>query len=55
MDVGSSVFIQGEHSAIISTFLKLSFVIKIFVLALFLDDRFTHVLLYRNCFTCFET
>ena len=26
---------QGEHSAILSTFIKLSFVIKIFVLSIF--------------------
>ena len=27
--------LQGEHSAILSTFIKLSFVIKIFVLSIF--------------------
>ena len=32
--------LQGEHSAIISTFIKLPFVIKVFVLS-FLSGRFT--------------
>ena len=35
----------GEHSAILSTFVKLSFVIKIFVLSI-LSGRFTQILLY---------
>ena len=30
-----NTFNQGEHSAILSTFIKLSFVIKIFVLSIF--------------------
>ena len=37
--------LQGEHSAILSTFIKLQFVIKIFVLSI-LSGRFTQVLLY---------
>ena len=36
--------LQGEHSAILSTFIKLPIVIKIFVLS-FLSGRFTQVLL----------
>ena len=35
----------GEHFAILSTFIKLPFVIKI-VVCLFLSVRFTHILLY---------
>ena len=38
---------QGEHSAILSTFIKLQCVIKIFV-CLFLSDRFTQGLLYTT-------
>ena len=37
--------LQGEHSAILSTFIKLPFVIEIFVLSTF-ECRFTQVLLY---------
>ena len=37
--------LQGEHSAILSTFIRLPFVIKIFV-CLILSDHFTQVLLY---------
>ena len=37
--------LQGEHSAILSTFIKLSFVIQIFVLSI-LSGRFRQVLLY---------
>ena len=37
---------QGEHSAILSTFIKLPFVIKIFVLTIFESVPFTQVLLY---------
>ena len=37
--------LQGEHSAIHSTFIKLPFVIKIFF-CLFLSGHFTQVLLY---------
>ena len=37
--------LQGEHSTILSTFIKLPIVIKIFVL-LFLPGHFTQVLLY---------
>ena len=36
--------IEEEHSAILSTFIKLPFVIKTFVLSIF-SDRFTQVLL----------
>ena len=39
--------LQEEHSAILSTFIKLSFVIGIFVLTL-LSGRFTQVLLYQQ-------
>ena len=39
--------LQGEHSALLSTFIKLLFVIKIFVLSI-LSGRFTQVLLYLN-------
>ena len=35
--------LQGEHSAILSTFIKLPFVIKTFVLSI---GHLTHVLLY---------
>ena len=41
--------LQGEHSAILSTFIKLLFVIKIFVLSIFewpLKTGFTSILLY---------
>ena len=31
----SLMHVQGEHSAILSTFIKLTFVIKIFVLSIF--------------------
>ena len=37
--------LQGEHSAILSTFIKLQFVIKIFFY-LFLSGRLRQVLLY---------
>ena len=37
--------LKGEHSAILSTFIKLPIVIKIFVLSI-LSGRFTQVLLY---------
>ena len=37
--------LQGEHSAIRPTFIKLPFVTKIFVFCLFLSGRFTNVLL----------
>ena len=40
--------LQEEHSAILLTFIKLPFVIKIFVLSIFLCGRFTHVLLYHS-------
>ena len=37
--------LKGEHSAILSTFIKLSFVIKVFDLSI-LSGRFRQVLLY---------
>ena len=37
--------LQGEHSAILLTFIKLPFVLKIFVLSIF-SGRFTQILLY---------
>ena len=37
--------LQGEHSAILSAFIKLPFVIKILYFAYFLSGRFTQVLL----------
>ena len=40
---------QGEHPAILSTFIKLPFVVKIFF-CLFLSGRFTQVLLYMRIF-----
>ena len=55
--------LQGEHSAILSTFIQLPFVIKMFVFAFFLSGCFTQVLLYldqpghtfcqRNVFTVY--
>ena len=38
--------LQEEHSAILSTFIKLPFVIKTSVLPFFLSGHFTQVLLY---------
>ena len=38
--------LQGEHSAILSTFIKLPFVIKIFVLSIFEWLFYIYVLLY---------
>ena len=38
--------LQGEHSAILSIFIKLPFVIKIFVLSFFLSGYLRQVLLY---------
>ena len=38
--------LQGEHSAIVSTFFKLPIVIKILILSI-LSGRFTQVLLYH--------
>ena len=35
--------LQGEHSAILSSFIKLPFVIKILMFCLFLSGRFTQV------------
>ena len=46
--------LQGEHSAILSTFIKLPFVIKIFVLSI-LSGRFTQVLLYMNAVLLINT
>ena len=39
--------LQREHSAILSTFIKLPFVIKIFIFSI-LSGRFTQVLLYNT-------
>ena len=49
MQVKVLQMLQGEHSAILLTFIKLRFVMKIFVLS-FLGDRFTQVLLYSVVF-----
>ena len=46
--------LQGEHSAILSTFIKLPFVIKIFVLSI-LSACFTQVLLYIIYFMCVKS
>ena len=43
-----------KYSAILSTFIKPPFVIKIFVLSI-LSDRFRQVLLYGICVTCIGT
>ena len=45
--------LQGEHSAILSTFIKIPAVIKIFILSI-LSGRFTKVLhrLYFMCALC---
>ena len=45
--------LQGEHSAILSTFIKLPFVIKTFVLSI-LSICFTQVLLYLSPKTPFK-
>ena len=39
--------LQEEHSAILSTFIKLPFIIRS-LFCLFLSDRFTQVLLYKQ-------
>ena len=39
---------EVEHSAILSTFIKLPFEIKIFVLSMFLSGHFTQVLYMRE-------
>ena len=39
--------LQGEHSAILSTYIKRPFVMKILIFFLFLSGRFTQVLLYK--------
>ena len=41
------IMLQGEHSVILSTFIKLPFVIKIFVLSIF-EWLLRHFLLYRK-------
>ena len=43
--------LQGEHSAILSTFIKLPYVIKIFVLSIF-EWPFTQILLYPPSIRC---
>ena len=43
--------LQGEHSAILSTFIRLTFIIKIFVLSIFewpLKTSFTVCIKYQN-------
>ena len=42
--------LQGEHSAILSTFIKVSFVIKIFVLSTFEWSLKTDFTVYPNLF-----
>ena len=42
--------LQGEHSAILSTFIKLPFVIKIFVLSIFEWPLKTGFIVYTNSF-----
>ena len=47
--------LQGEHSAILSTFMKLPFVIKIFVLSIFewpLKTGFTVLPCLQKTFVC---
>ena len=41
--------LQEEHSAILLTFIKVPFVVKIFVLCLFLSGCLRQVLLYCKC------
>ena len=41
--------LQGEHSAILSTFIKLQFVIKIFVLSIFEWPLKTGFTVYQSC------
>ena len=44
--------LQGEHSAILSTFIKLPFVIKIFILSIFEWQFYTgFTTLYNNIYT----
>ena len=42
--------LQGEHSAILSTFIKLPFVIKIFVLSIFDWPFYTGFTVYRRSY-----
>ena len=42
--------LQRKHSAILSTYIKLSVVIKTFVLSFFFSGRFSQVLLYLFVF-----
>ena len=44
-----AALMQGEHSAILSTFIKLSFVIKIFVLSIFEWLLKTGFTVYDKC------
>ena len=46
--------LQGEHSAILSTFIKLSFVIKIFVLSIFERPFYTGLLYIKIYFWYFS-
>ena len=42
--------LKQENSAILSTYIKLPFAIKIFVLSFFVSGRFTQVLVYMGLF-----
>ena len=42
--------VQGEHSAILSTFIKLPFVIKIFVLSIFEWPFYTEFIVRSFCY-----
>ena len=42
--------LQGEHSAILSTFIKLPFVIKIFVLSIFERPLKTGFIVFQFCY-----
>ena len=47
--------LQREHSAILSTYIKLPFVIKIFVLSIFEWPLKTSLTVIENCFLYFST
>ena len=50
--------LQGEHSAILSTFIKIQFVIKIFVLSIFewpLKTGFIVLVYFPDLQTCFHS
>ena len=48
---GIAEMLQGEHSAILLTFIKLPFVIKIIVLSLKTGGRLRQVLLYMKIYS----